>query len=171
MFIKITAIALIVFGLFFAVFGVYFLILGVSAEGWTPVEGEVTSVKVRTDVSVGTVNPQTRMSTASENRYYAEVGYAWTVDGQRYTGDRYRLGETQEKFLDREDAVAAALKYKNGMPITVYYQADHPSQAVLNPSLSVGAFVPLPMGLLLLTCGWGLIRAAPAIEKALAAGH
>ena len=169
MFIKVVSICLILAGLFFAAFGVYFLALGYAAEGWTKVEGEVTSVTVKTDVTLGTLNPSTGTRSTATERYYPSIGYAWTVDGQRYTGDRYRLGETHEKFAERDDALSAALRYKNGMPIDVYYNAEDPSRAVLNPSLSVGVFVPLPLGLLFLACGWALFRFAPAIEKAMAA--
>lgn len=55
------------------------------------------------------------------------------------------------------------------MPITVYYDADDPAQAVLDPSLSVGVYVPLPLGLVFAGLGWALFRFGPAIERAAAA--
>ena len=129
-----------------------------------------------TSPACGSSNPIQRIDAAttgttgtSRNRYYPEITYRWTVDGQSYEGDRYRLGETHEKYLEREAAVVAAGAFKNGMPIPVYYQVDHPSSAVLDPSLSVGVFVPLPLGLLFLASGWALLRFRPAIEKAMAA--
>ncbi|MEM9553583.1 MAG: DUF3592 domain-containing protein [Acidobacteriota bacterium] len=70
---------------------------------------------------------------------------------------------------ERSDAVAAAIQYRNGMPITVYYDADDPAQAVLDPSLSVGVYVPLPLGLVFAGLGWALFRFGPAIERAAAA--
>ena len=170
MFLKSVAVFLIAAGLFFAAFGVYFIALGYEAEGWVAVEGEVTSVTVQVDVSLSQINPSTgTRSASSANKYYPLVAYRWTVDGETYEGDRYRLGETHEKFLDKGDAIVAASKYRNGMPITVYYNVDYPNQAVLNPSLSVGVFVPLPLGLLLLVCGWALLKSLPVIERSLAA--
>ena len=164
MFFKAVAGFLLLFGLFLASFGVYFIGLGHEAEGWLETEGRVVSSHVRTETHTAPGNSVNRIV-----RYYPSITYEWTVDGTSYTSSRYRLGETHEKYADRGDAVAAALKFRTGSPIPVYYDEDHPKSAVLDPSLSVGVFVPLPMGLLFLICGWVLWRHGPAMEKAMAA--
>lgn len=171
MFLKLLSAFLILAGLFFALFGVSFIFQGYAAEGWSRTEGEVVSVSVEVDVSINNTAPNGTRRSSGVRRYYPSIAYTWTVDGERFEGSRYRLGETHEAFLDRGDALKAAQRFRNGESIPVYYSAERPDQAVLDPSLSVGVFVPLPIGLLLLVSGWGLLRSAPAIEEALRAQH
>ena len=165
MFLKAVAAALLLIGVLMSGFGIYFIGLGYEAEGWTKVEGRVVSATVRVDVEVhSTQASKTRREEL--RRYYPSITYEWTVDGERFSGLRYRLGEPYEKFNERTDAVAAAAKFRTDAPITVYYDADHPSQAVLDPSLSAGVFVPLPLGLLFLGLGWLVLRNRAALEAA-----
>ena len=147
-----------------------FIALGYEAEGWTKVEGEVVSVGVKVDVSLPVQTQGTR-STTAVRRYYPLITYSWKVGDQTFTGSRYRLGETHEKFKDKSDAIAAATKYRNGMPIPVYYNAERPSRAVLDPSLSWAFSYPS-----LSACSsWRqpgpCASSAPALEKAMAASN
>ncbi len=169
MFLKSITAFLFLAGLFFAIFGVYFIALGYEAEGWTSVEGKVLSAVVEVDITMPVTTHGSSTRTQRANQYYPSITYTWTVGEETFTGNRYRLGETHEKFFERAEAAVAANKYRRGMPITVYYNSDHPDQAVLDPSLSVGVFVPLPMGLLFLACAWALHRFRPALEKVMAA--
>ena len=103
-------------------------------------------------------------------QYYPSIAYRWEVDGQTYSGSRYRLGTTHDKFNEREDAVAAAVKYRNGAPITVYYDPKNPSEAVLDNSLSVAVFAPLLLGFLFAPVGWLGLRHQDKLKAALAKG-
>lgn len=169
MFLKAVAGFFLLCGLFLASFGVYFIVLGAEAEGWTQVEGRVVSTAVQVDVSISRSEHSTQTRRAELRRYYPSITYEWTVGGSTYTGSRYRLGESHEKYDERADAVAAAARYRAGSPIAVYYDEDHPDSAVLDPALSVGVFVPLPVGIVFFVLGWLLWRYAPAMERAMAA--
>lgn len=168
MFLKAVSAFLIFFGLLMAGFGIYFIALGYEAEGWTKVEGRITAVKVRVDISGGTTNWAAGQHRSETRSYYPEIDYEWSVNGETHAGSRYRLGESHEKYQEKADAKAAAAKFQTGAPITVYYDLDNPDRAILDPSLSVGVFVPLPLGLLFLGAGWTLFRYRETLEKAMA---
>ncbi|MCB1036765.1 MAG: DUF3592 domain-containing protein, partial [Acidobacteria bacterium] len=154
-------------GLLMTGFGAYFIAEGYAAESWTEVEGQIVSARVRVHTDLSSSKHLSRAERERYRRYYPEITYRWTAGEERYTGSRYRLGETHEKYKERTDAEAKAATFVTGAPITVYYDKDHPDQAVLDPSLSVGVFVPLPLGLLILGMGWLLFRYRDALEKAM----
>ena len=166
MILKAFAAVLVLIGILMSGFGIYFIALGIEAQGWKTVEGQVTSVVVRVDTDLQ-ADAVTKKRREELKRYYPSISYEWVVDGKTYSGSRYRLGETHEKYDERTDAQAAAAKFRNGAPIKVYYNVDHPNQAVLEPSLSGGVFVPLPLGLVFLFTGWALFRYREAIGKAM----
>jgi len=166
MFLKIVTAGLLLIGLLMSGFGIYFIALGYEAEGWTEVEGRVVSVSVRVDTDLSS-SQASRTRREELRRYYPSIRYVWVVEGKGYSGSRYRLGETHEKYDERAEAQAAAARFPAGSPVTVYFDKDHPDQAVLDPSLSMGVFVPLPLGLLFLLLRWLLYRHRQAIEKAM----
>ncbi|SHL09797.1 Protein of unknown function [Desulfatibacillum alkenivorans DSM 16219] len=108
------AVVAVVFGL--ALAGTVHQIIQQSAMSrqWQPVQGVV--VKVSQD---GWWNDQ------EKRRYYLE--YAYTVQGMPYTGYRYHL---REKSLKTYGGIQ--YRYKQGDPITVYYDPEDPGRAVLS---------------------------------------
>lgn len=156
---KLVSAALIVLGLAMACFGIYFIVLGYEAKGWVETEGRVVSTRVRVDTDIAS------KTTTRRNRYFPSITYRWTVDGTTYTASRYRLGETHEKYSERSEARAVAAKFPAGSAVSVYYDEDHPDSAVLEPKLSVGVFVPLPLGLLFMTLGSILLIFGPALQQ------
>jgi hypothetical protein len=168
--LKIFLSSVLLLGLFFAGFGVYFIALGKEAGGWTEVEGQVLSVAIRTDISQPAGQLASRATRESRKSYYPRITYTWKVEGESYTGSRYRLGATHEKFEKRADAEAAAAKFRAGTPIAVFYDAKNPGSAVLVRKASAGVFVPLPLGLLLAAMGWFGLRHIDALRQAMASG-
>lgn len=157
--------AIAALGLFFAVFGVYFIFYGFGARSWPSTEGEVMSARVRVNILTGGT-ASGRSHREFDRTYYPEITYRWTVDGQVHTGSRWSLGESHPDYRERQEAAAAAADYRTGAPIEVFYDPDDPASAVLDRSLQGGAFVPLPLGLLMLAGGVFGMRKAPAIEAA-----
>lgn len=170
MFLKAFFIVLLLLGLFFTAFGVYFIALGNEARTWPETEGTILSVTIRTDILMAGSPGLTPEERKRRREYFPSISYRWEVDGQAYTGSLYRLGTTHEKYGEREQAVAAATRYKNGAPIAVYYNPKDPSQAVLDKAASAGVFVPLPFGLLLAGGGWLGLRKIDVLRKAMASG-
>lgn len=153
-------------GLFFAVFGVYFIIAGHGARSWPAAEGTIVSTNVRVNILLAGRGSVTDSSRESRRTYYPEIDYRWTVDGQTYSGTRYALGEAHPDFPDRQDAQEAARSFPPGQTIDVYFDPRDPSSAVIDRSLKLGAFVPLPLGLFFAAFGVFGLRMAPALEAA-----
>ncbi len=157
-------------GLAMAGFGIYFIALGNAARSWPRVEGRVISTRIRIDYpTAGTQG--TRSQRQRLRQFYPSITYSWTVEGQSYTGSRYQLGTTHEKYDERQEAVKAAARFPAGAPIPVYYEPGNPSQAVLDPRTSAGVYVPLPLGLLILGLGWLGLRHRGALERAIEKGE
>ncbi len=153
-------------GLFFAVFGIYFIIAGHGARSWPAAEGTIESTSVRVNILLTGRGSGTDSSREARRTYYPEISYRWMVDGQTYTGSRFALGEEHPDFPDRQDAQGAAKRFPAGGAIDVYVDPEDPSSAVIDRSLKIGAFVPLPLGLLFLAVGIFGLRMAPALEAA-----
>jgi hypothetical protein len=98
--------------------------------------------------------------------YYPVITYQWEVGGQTYQSNRYALGTTHREFNHREDAEEAAAKWSAQSEIEVYYDPDAPEMAVLDPSLNIGLFVPIILGLLFGLIGFFGLKYAPLIEQA-----
>lgn len=93
--------------------------------------------------------------------FSSAVGYAYTVDGQGYTGSRYSLGEGANAAgrtftSEAEAAERAAARYRVGQDIPVYYDPADPAEAVLQPGANWGSYVPLILGAFFGLCGGGL---------------
>ncbi len=153
-------------GLFFAVFGVFFIIDGLEARSWPAVEGSVVSTRVLTKTLMQQQSDFSESRREARRSYFPEITYRWTVDGRGHTGSRYALGESHPDYKHREDAREAARRFPPGRAIDVYYDPADPSSAVIDRSLKLGAFVPLPLGLFFLAAGVVGLRFAPAIEAA-----
>lgn len=158
--------AIAALGLACAVFGVYFIITAHEARFWPRTEGEVVSTTVRAQTLHAAGTQASRRARERFRTYYPEITYRWTVAGQAHTGSRYSLGESHPDYPERAQAVLAAATYPGGRTVDVFYDPADPGSAVLDRSLKGGAFVPLPLGLLMLALGAIGLRHAPAIEAA-----
>lgn len=170
MFLKVVFGVFLLLGVLFTLFGVYFIALGNESGSWPETQGTIVSVTIRTDSYMAGNAALTPEQRERRRRYFPSITYRWEVDGQSYTGSRYQLGTTHEKYKERDEAVAAAAKYRNGAPIAVYYDPEDPSQAVLDKSASGAVWVPLPFGLLLAAMGWFGLKKIDVVQKAFATG-
>jgi hypothetical protein len=148
-------------GLATAVFGVYFIFYGNEAASWPETQGTVVAAAVRTRTS-------SRLSQSPSQRdrsrqFYPFITYRWTVNGQTYTGSRYRIGANADGYYfdEREKAQEEVDRQRPGSAIPVFYDPDDPSAAVLLPDASGGIYVPLPLGLLMLAFGVLGVKAVP----------
>lgn len=157
-------------GLFFAVFGIYFIIAGYGARSWPAAEGMIEATNVRVNILLAGRGSVTDSSREARRTYYPEITYRWMVDGQTYTGTRFALGEAHPDFPDRQDAQEAARRFPSGQAIDVYFDPEDPGSAVIDRSLKLGAFVPLPLGLFFAAFGVFGLRMVPAMEAAMARG-
>ena len=80
------------------------------------------------------------------------------MDGKTYKGNRYNLGSgsTASDRYDSEQKVRDAVgdRFRVGTDITVHYDPDDPSSAVLEAGASLGTWAPLILGLFFLPLGF-----------------
>lgn len=138
-------------GLPFILFGIYFLIISNASLAWPSVEGSVLSSEAEMQV---TNRPSTSGTTRTTSvAYYVAVQYQYEVAGNPYVASRIALGEggrASEFYEERAEAEAAAAeRFPTGSSLTVYYDPDDPTSAVLEPGSNWGTFVPLLFGLFL----------------------
>ena len=164
--IKLFFAFLAVSGLAFALFGIYFITLGNKVGSWPSVEGQIVSVGIKTQLPGSTGPAYTKEQRDRLREYYPQIDYRWNINDIEYAGFRYRLGETHEKYDSRQEARAAAKKFKQGESISVYYDPEDPSQAVLDKTTTFSIYVPLIIGLLFLGTGALGLRYEEAISKA-----
>jgi hypothetical protein len=137
---KFLFLGLLALGLPLFAFGIYFPFQALGAMNWEPVEGEILETRIQMHSSIsdtGAGNQEYR------RQYSPLVQYQWTVNGDTYTGDRYRLGESMPLHKTSAEARQAAKAFPRGGKITVYFDPGAPSSAVLERSVSWAVFVPL----------------------------
>lgn len=122
------------------------------------VEGRVTSIGVVGDYT----------DTVQSYRVFrVEVEYAYTVDGQHYRGDRLTLPSPSQSAAEAATDAAAqeiAKKYPVGQVVRVHYAPDDPSQAILEPSSSLGMLVLAIAGVLTMVLSTAFVIAVAGQE-------
>ena len=148
------ALGLGILGGVLAVFGIYFLYTANKSLAWSSVEGKVVRTEVQTERIKGAASA--RKSTVT--RYYVSVAYMYAVEGKPYYSSRYSIGggdNASDYYSERSVAEKeAANLFPAGSKLTVYYDPDDPSSAVLAPGWNWGAFTPLLLGIFFGGAGW-----------------
>lgn len=138
-------------------FAPFFLWSAFSSSQWDRTTGTVESVRASlndsnpVNTASGQIGGGTRFTPIEERPHAAVVRYSYSVNGESLSGDRYSLGggSTALEANNRAEALAKGKEaYPPGSEITVYYDPERPSSAVLAPGLNWGSFVPLILGLL-----------------------
>jgi hypothetical protein len=163
-----AAIFLLLAGAALVIFGVVFVRDATASANWPTTTGRVQNVRVTWD-NVGSSGPPV------VREYYYAVTYAYTVEGERYTGTRYSLGggsNAAGRTFDTEDEArtAAAAAYRVGQDLAVSYDPAMPAEAVLQTGVQAGTYVPLVLGAFFLLCGgmffWLFLRMRLAFGNA-----
>jgi hypothetical protein len=104
-----------------------------ASANWPSVQGQVTSSDVErsTDGEGGT-------------SYQPQIDYSYTVNDQRYSGDRVNFG--QNSYSSRRGAEEVAARYPVGQSVAVYYDPVEPDSAVLEPGVSSGSYIVISIG-------------------------
>ena len=137
------------FGMLLFLFGIRFVNAAAASTDWPSVEGEIEAAYVRRWGSVA--HPAfTRRQRDREVRYYNTVTYRYTVDGVPYTSDRFALGDGSriDDEYDTEEEARAAMPYRTGERVEVFFDPEDPSSAVLDPGIGGSTYVPIGLGLL-----------------------
>ncbi len=150
-----AAIFLLIAGGALTIFGGFFLRDANVSVGWPATTGRIQNVRVTWD-RVGTAGA------TQDREYYYVVAYSYTVAGQSYSGNRYSLGNGSNaaaRTFNSEAAARAAAdaNYTPARDIPVHYDPNDPTQAVLQPGVNWGTYVPLILGAFFLLCGGMLL--------------
>jgi hypothetical protein len=105
---------------------------------WWPTKGQITHCEIVT---------RTRSPGSSGGpRYAPEVRYSYQAAGKNYDGSRISMGG-EGATSEIEIARRYTKRYPVGHAVTVYYDPNKPSSAVLEPGVLKRTFVPLCFGL------------------------
>ena len=87
-------------------------------------------------------------------RYQARVLYRYEVGGKEYTGWRLSFREATNPTSTRPDQAAELVnRYPVGKRVTVFYDAQEPTYAVLEPGAGMPAYAPMVTGGLFVVIG------------------
>lgn len=111
-----------------------------SARDWPTVRGVVAFA--------GMVE---RSSGDNDPVYAADIRYDYTVGNQRYLGTRVGFGDLSSANSSAAEAVLQ--RYIPGQQIPVYYDPDHPENAVLEPGFAPEIWLPIGVGAFFLLSG------------------
>lgn len=116
------------------------------ASRWLPAKGRILSSRVvQREVSAGGSSGDGRM----ELRNFPAVTYEYRVGKRTYRSDRYSIREN----LGNTDVSETLAKFRKGAEVTVFYNPDEPSEAVIERDLPEGAFQALSLVVVLIVVG------------------
>jgi len=114
----------------FLVLGIIFIVVALNmrrkaaaSQNWPTVPGVITSASVAESVSSDEDGPSTS--------YQPRVVYTYQVAGVDYQASGLSFGAVRSG--SRRSAEQALQAYPVGQPVTVHYNPQKPSEAVLNP--------------------------------------
>ena len=106
----------------------------VRARSWVAVPGKIVSAKsVQRKVARSLSNSNDE---DYEMRNFADIIYAYEVDGRKLRGERLSIGSD----LGNSEVAEKLKRYKPGMAVTVYYNPRQPERAVIERDLTDGSF-------------------------------
>ncbi|MDP3547158.1 MAG: DUF3592 domain-containing protein [Phreatobacter sp.] len=113
-----------------------------KASRWLPAPGRIVSSRVvQREVSAG----EGRM----EMRNFPAITFTYKVGNRTYRSDRYSIREN----LGNTDVAETLAKFRKGAEVTVFYDPDDPSQAVIERDMPEGAFQALSLVAALIVVG------------------
>ncbi len=106
--------------------------------GWPTTQGVVISASVDKEIRTRTNSSGIR---TQGTVYVPRIAYRYTVNDQEYTSTTIGYSTSEVRYgIDSGE-------YAPGKPITVYYNPEDPSDAVLVTGFSGSVFVPCVLGL------------------------
>jgi hypothetical protein len=123
-----------------------FLLVGVSAL--LPGVNTLRNARISKEwpTTSGTITfSQVAISTDEDGTtYYADVRFKYVVNDRWYTADTVHFGEYSSGSGRAEEIVA---RYPPESRVTVYYNPDSPQTAVLEPGVTIGAYLTILVAL------------------------
>jgi Protein of unknown function (DUF3592) len=123
----------------------------VASLRWPITAGHITETEIVKEVTTRDRDDDDRRDRETIE-YRPEIRYGYQVNGSDYSATNWKWGMT-ECYSDRADAEAALAKFPNGQIVTVHYDPDNPSNAVLEPEARQGTVAPLVVAVLMTGAG------------------
>jgi hypothetical protein len=157
--VPLFAFALPVVALLAAVFSIVAFVRGrqlaSASSRWPTASGTITT----SDVIEETLEDNSNTNKAiirTIHRYQVDLRYAYQVGKRDFVGTAANWGWTAVYGL-RELAETSAGQYRQGQPVTVYYDPEQPGNAVLEPDSRKGSMTPLVFGAIAAVTGAALL--------------
>ena len=115
-----------------------------QSSSWSSTNGYVTESKIY----------KKRSSSSKKNKfkYTISLAYTYEANGKQFNAHQIFFGETKSTS-SKARSHAVIEKYPTDSDITVYYDPQEPSQAVLEPGIQSVTYLPLGLGLIFLLVG------------------
>lgn len=129
-------------------FWLYLVLSSVRAStSWSQVEGVVTDSRIVSN----------RACNGLPGHHYF-VAYEYTVGTEECRSSEVRFGNF--RYMSKRAAQRTIDRYVKGQPVTVYFAADYPDAAVLEPGWSWECLYPVGLLASVFLCGIGLLVVA-----------
>ena len=115
--------------------------LASASARWPTVAGTITASDV-IEEQIEDTSREDKSIIRMIHRYQVDLRYAYQVGKRDFVGTAGNWGWTGIYGL-RELAEKAAGQYRQGQPVTVYYDPEQPGNAVLEPDNRQGSLAPL----------------------------
>jgi hypothetical protein len=149
----------------------FFMIIGLCLAGmqinefrdaraswsWSICEGTITHSTVECRRSTG--SGKSRIGTT----WGADIRYEYTVDGKRYTDNRYCFGDYSSSDSSRAKRIVA--EHPIGSAVKVYYAPTSPNKSVLVPGTNFMVFLKIGFGALFFFAGLGALFLLRSMAK------
>jgi hypothetical protein len=112
-----------------------------ASAGWPTAPGTITASGVIEEL-IEDKSSDDKSIVRKIHRYQVDLRYAYEVGKRDFVGTTANWGWTGIYGL-RELAEKAAGQYRQGQPVTVYYDPEQPGNAVLEPGSREGSMAPL----------------------------
>ncbi len=129
----IIVVVLIIFGLVLGGFGYVKLKVSRESAAWPTTQGRITMARLD------------RTRSNNKTKYSPRLSYSYTVKGAHYTGHNV---SAVTSYTSRSRAQAVLSRYPTGSAVTVHYNPDKPSSAVLEPGGSGQALLITAFGVI-----------------------
>lgn len=134
-------------GIAFVSFGVSLLQQGIASQSWYPTDGKIITSNIETHEETHHSDHGTTHSTT----YGANIVYQYTVNGINYSSNKVSLGDYSSS--DANHAQQIVNRYPVGESVTVYYNPENPSDAVLERGTTEFPYIIIIFGLMPIIVG------------------
>ncbi len=134
---------------FFVVMGVVVLVSGVKEVWWAVASSRWPRVAAEVVRSWMTRERSRNSDGTTGTLYTAQLRFAYEVDGQRYTTEHIRFGESLGSG-DPSEPQMHRLRYPEGARVSVVHHPKDPAVAAARPGLRPSGLVPVVAGVALL---------------------